>query len=75
MDADPLVVETHLNNFTHDESLSLLELASDVNKDVSPLSSPTIEPDEMPTHGDEDKMMISVDEAAINQHVDIMQDD
>nr|GEU45310.1 replication protein A 70 kDa DNA-binding subunit B [Tanacetum cinerariifolium] len=69
------VVETHLNDFTHDESLSLPELATDVNKDVSPLSSPTIEPDEMPTRDDEDKMMISVDEAAINQHVDIMQDD
>ncbi|GJU54588.1 replication protein A 70 kDa DNA-binding subunit B [Tanacetum coccineum] len=43
VDAEPVVVETHLNNFTHDESLSLPELASDVNKDVSPLSSPTIE--------------------------------
>ncbi|GKC13346.1 ATP-dependent DNA helicase PIF1-like protein, partial [Tanacetum coccineum] len=75
VDAEPVVVETHLNDFTHDESSSLPELASDVNKDVSPLSSPTIEPDEMPTRGDEDKMMISVDEAAINQHVDIMQDD
>nr|GEU32530.1 hypothetical protein [Tanacetum cinerariifolium] len=74
VDAEPVVVETHLNNFTHDESLSLPELASDVNKDVSPLSSPTIEQDEMPTSDDEDKMMISVDEAAINQHVDIMQD-
>nr|GEU36318.1 uncharacterized protein [Tanacetum cinerariifolium] len=74
VDVEP-VGETHLNNFTHDESLSLPELASDVNKDVSPLSSPIIEPDEMPTRGDEDKMTISVDEAAINQHVDIMQDD
>nr|GFA41698.1 replication protein A 70 kDa DNA-binding subunit B [Tanacetum cinerariifolium] len=75
VDAEPVVVETHLNNFTHDESLSFLELASDVNKDVSPLSSLTIKPDEMPTRGNEDKMMISVDEAAINQHVYIMQDD
>nr|GEW84434.1 nucleic acid-binding, OB-fold protein [Tanacetum cinerariifolium] len=74
VDAEPVIVETHLNDFTHDESSSLPELVSDVKKDVPPLSSPTIEPDEMRTHGDEDKMMISVDEAAINQHVDIMQD-
>ncbi|GKG41695.1 hypothetical protein Tco_0473446, partial [Tanacetum coccineum] len=35
MDAEPVVVETYLNDFTHDESSSLPELASDVNKDVS----------------------------------------
>ncbi|GJY36194.1 nucleic acid-binding, OB-fold protein [Tanacetum coccineum] len=75
VDVEPVVVETHVNDFTHDESSSLAELASDVNKDVCPPSSLIIEPDEMPTRGDEDKMMISVDEAAINQHVDIMQDD
>nr|GEZ27088.1 nucleic acid-binding, OB-fold protein [Tanacetum cinerariifolium] len=66
VDAEPVVVETHDNDFTHDESSSLPELASDVNKDVCPPSSPTIEPDEMPTRADEDKMMMSVDEAAIN---------
>ncbi|GJV93048.1 hypothetical protein Tco_1540861 [Tanacetum coccineum] len=75
VDVEPVVVETHVNDFTYDESSSLPELASDVNKDVCPPSSLIIEPDEMPTRGDEDKMMISVDEAAINQHVDIMQDD
>ncbi|GJV71867.1 nucleic acid-binding, OB-fold protein [Tanacetum coccineum] len=75
VDVEPVVVETHVNDFTYDESSSLPELASDVNKDVCPPSSPIIESDEMPTRGDEDKMMISVDEAAINQHVDIMQDD
>nr|GEV92347.1 hypothetical protein [Tanacetum cinerariifolium] len=75
VDAEPVVAETHLNDFTHDEPSSLPELTSNVTKDVSPLSSPTIEPDEMATHGNEDKMMISVDEAAINQQVDIMQDD
>nr|GEX57109.1 replication protein A 70 kDa DNA-binding subunit B [Tanacetum cinerariifolium] len=39
VDEEPIVVETYLNNFTHDESLSLHELASDVNKDVSSFKS------------------------------------
>nr|GEX88551.1 uncharacterized protein [Tanacetum cinerariifolium] len=67
VEAEPVVVETHVNDFTHDESSSLPKLAFDVNKDVCPPSSSTIEPDEMSTRGNKDKMMISVDEAAINQ--------
>ncbi|GJZ83766.1 hypothetical protein Tco_0648939, partial [Tanacetum coccineum] len=39
------VVETNVNDFTHDESSSLPELASDVNKVVCPPLSPTIESD------------------------------
>ncbi|GJV63945.1 hypothetical protein Tco_1474773 [Tanacetum coccineum] len=52
MDTEPAIVETHINDFTHDESSSLPELASDVNKVVCPPSSPTIESDEMPTNVD-----------------------
>ncbi|GJR58474.1 putative PIF1 DNA helicase/replication protein A1-like protein [Tanacetum coccineum] len=75
VDTEPVVVETHVNDFTHDESSSLPEHASDVNKIVCPPSSPTIESDEMPTQGDVDNMRMCVDETATTQHVDIMQDD
>ncbi|GJZ07734.1 hypothetical protein Tco_0542017 [Tanacetum coccineum] len=43
VDTEPAVVETHVNDFTHDESSSLPEHASDVNKVVCTPSSPTIE--------------------------------
>ncbi|GJS77520.1 hypothetical protein Tco_0727401 [Tanacetum coccineum] len=69
MDTELAVVETHVNDFTYDESSSLPEHASDVNKVVCPPSSPTIESDEMPTYGDVDNMRMCVDEAATNQHV------
>ncbi|GKC82961.1 hypothetical protein Tco_1138678, partial [Tanacetum coccineum] len=75
VDTELVVVETHVNDFTHDESSSFPKLASDVNKVVCPPSSPTIESDEMPTHGDVDNTRMYVDEAATNQHVDMMQDD
>nr|GEW24857.1 putative reverse transcriptase domain-containing protein [Tanacetum cinerariifolium] len=68
VDVKPAVVETHVYDFTHDESSSLHELASNVNKVVCPPSSPTIESDEMPTHGDLDNMRMIVDDAANNQH-------
>nr|GFA71345.1 nucleic acid-binding, OB-fold protein [Tanacetum cinerariifolium] len=45
VDTEPAVAETHVNDFTHDESSSLPEHASDVNKFVCPPSSPTIESD------------------------------
>nr|GEZ24724.1 hypothetical protein [Tanacetum cinerariifolium] len=57
------------------KSSSLSGFASDVNKVVCPPSSPLIESDEMPTHGDVDNIWMSVDEAAITQHEDVMQDD
>ncbi|GKD12459.1 replication protein A 70 kDa DNA-binding subunit B [Tanacetum coccineum] len=75
VDTKLVVVETHVNDFTHDESSSFPELASHVNKVACPPSSPTIESDEMPTHGDIDNTRMYVDEAATNQHVDMMQDD
>ncbi|GJZ16894.1 hypothetical protein Tco_0553017 [Tanacetum coccineum] len=75
VDAEPAVVETHVNDFTHEESSSLPELAYDVNKVVCHLLSPTIESDQMTTHGVVDNMRMCVNEAATNQHVDIMQDD
>ncbi|GJZ27483.1 hypothetical protein Tco_0571736 [Tanacetum coccineum] len=43
VDAERAVAKTHVNDFTHDESSPLPELASDVNKVVCPPSSPTIE--------------------------------
>ncbi|GJZ64034.1 replication protein A 70 kDa DNA-binding subunit B [Tanacetum coccineum] len=64
LDTEPDVVETHVNDFTHDETSSLPELAFDVNKVVCLPSSPTIESDQMTTHGDEDNMRMCVDEAA-----------
>ncbi|GJW39508.1 hypothetical protein Tco_0065353 [Tanacetum coccineum] len=46
VDTEPAAaVQTNVNDFTHDESSSMPELASDVNKVVCPPSSPTIESD------------------------------
>ncbi|GJR55908.1 hypothetical protein Tco_1406429 [Tanacetum coccineum] len=64
---DELAVdETLVNDFIHDESSSLPDIASDVNKVVCRCSSPIIKSDEMPTHIDVDNLRIHLNEAAIN---------
>ncbi|GKA92231.1 hypothetical protein Tco_0814156 [Tanacetum coccineum] len=66
VDVKPVVDETLVNDFIHDESSSLPDIASDVNKVVCRCSSPIIKSDEMPTHIDVDNLRIHLDEAAIN---------